>query len=396
MGKRSKVRQAKTGGCLVFGFFGVFAIAGLASAYFLTWKPLSGLLEARTWEAKECVILSSRVAENRSSDGTTYRVEMRYSYETEWGSYEGDRYNFSIGSSSGYENKAQIVAVHPPGSETTCYVDPDDPTRSVINREPGACLWWGVFPLPFLAVGCGGLLWLLTPTGRRQMGPRRAMGQDSAPAPFRATAQSSGSLELEAGMSPVGNLVGSVLIAAFWNGIVSLFVFGVILPSWRSGDIEWIPTLFMIPFALVGLGLIGFVFYLLLALFNPRPRLILDDGHLTPGSETALRWQISGRAGRIQKLTVEMEGRESARYRRGTNTYTDHHTFYQSELVSEARFGRLHRGEVALAVPAGTLPTFEAPNNKIEWRLKIHGDIPFWPDMNAEFPIQVYPGRGDR
>ncbi len=148
----------------------------------------------------------------------------------------------------------------------------------------------------------------------------------------------------------------------------------------------------MIPFVVIGLGLIGLVFYLLLALFNPRPRLTLENGHLAPGAETTLRWQLSGQTGRIESFKIEIEGRESARYRRGTNTYTDHHVFFSEALVSEARFGRLHRGQAVLKVPAHTMPTFESDNNKIEWQLHVHGDIPVWPDMKASFPLTVFPG----
>ena len=38
------------------------------------------------------------------------------------------------GSSSGYAGKRRVVNAHPVGSLQTCYVDPDDPAASVINR----------------------------------------------------------------------------------------------------------------------------------------------------------------------------------------------------------------------------------------------------------------------
>ena len=147
----------------------------------------------------------------------------------------------------------------------------------------------------------------------------------------------------------------------------------------------------MIPFVLVGVGLVAFFFYQVLATFNPRPHLTLADGHLTPGGETTLRWQLHGRPGRLRKLTIELEGRESARYRRGTDTHTDHHVFFSHELVSEHSFLNFHRGEVALRLPERTMPSFEATNNKIEWRLKVRGDIPSWPDVIDDFEITVYP-----
>ncbi len=392
MKKTSKVRKAKTNGCLMVGFFAIFAMAGAATFYFLTWKPLSSILAARGWTETECVITSSQVEENSGSDGSTYRVDIRYTYQDDWGSYEGDRYDFSTGSSSGYAGKAKVVEAHPPGSEVTCYVDPEDPTRSVINRSPGHYLWWGLFPLPFLAVGLGGLTYLAFASRRRpdpkqgdRTRPRTARPQTSRLAEIR------GPLELEAQTSPTLKVVGSLFIAAFWNGIVSVFLFGTIIPGFRSGNIEWFPTLFMIPFVLVGLGLIALVFYTILAWFNPRPHLTLADGHLTPGSETTLRWRFLGAAGRLRKLTIELEGQEKVRYRRGTKTHTDTHTFFTRELIATEQLSTVIRGSVSLSLPERTMPTFDASNNDIEWRIKIRGDIPFWPDVGDDFPVTVFP-----
>ncbi len=401
MSKVSKVRKKEVSGCLMGGFFGVFAIAGLATSYFMTWLPMSNLIAARGWEERVCEILSSQVAESRSSDGSTYRVDIRYRYQVEWETYDGDRYDFSTGSSSGYESKRRAVDAHPPGSETPCYVDPDDPTRSVINRKPGGYLWWGLFPLPFLAVGIGGLLFTFTSTGPRKRVESKsgAAGSATSAKSFRevvkerstGAAASHGLLELEPEISPLGKIIGTFFIAAFWNGIVSIFLFTTVIPGFRSGDIDWIPTLFLIPFVLVGVGLISFFFYQILAWFNPRPQLTLEEGHLTPGAATSLRWQFRGRPGRLRQLTMTFEGREAARYRRGTSTYTDHHVFHTEDLLTATGFHQIHRGETSLQVPQSTMPSFKSPNNEIEWRLKIRGDIPFWPDVIENFEITIYP-----
>ncbi len=402
MRKKSKVRQHGFGG-IAYGFFGIFAIVGLVAFYFLTWKPLASILDARGWQERNCVVVSSAVAASQSSDGATYRVDIRYTYEGEWGeTYRGDRYDFSIGSSSGYDAKARVVAAHPPGSEVTCYVDPQDPSRMVINRSAGSFLLWGLFPLPFLAVGLGGLLFLAISSGRetpgKAAGRKRRPGVSEPDAATRGRAAAGlrahgGTLELQAEASPALKLAGIGCFALLWNGMVSVFVFAVILPSFRRQDPEWFVTIFMIPFVLVGLGLIAAVLYQLLASFNPRAHLTLAQSYLTPGGESSLSWQLSGRPGRLDKLTIELEGREEARYRRGTSTYTDHRVFFSQQLASEGgRFGAIDRGSTTVEIPRRTMPTFEAANNKIQWRIKVHGDVPFWPDVNEVYPIVVHPG----
>ncbi len=212
-------------------------------------------------------------------------------------------------------------------------------------------------------------------------------------------AERHGTLELEAGQSPTAKLIHVIVFATLWNGIVSLFVFFVILPSFERGDPEWLVTIFMVPFILIGLATIGGVVYQLLALFNPRPHLTLADGHLTPGAEVELSWQLVGPAWRIRSFSIELEGREAASYRSGKNTRTDHHVFYAEQVLSETGLGHSgtqhrgaqHRGRVALRIPEPTLPSFDAGHNKIEWRLKVRGDVPVWPDVSQDFPVTVFP-----
>ena len=389
MKRKSKVRQAKGSGCLMVGFFAVFAVVGCGVFYFMTFKPIANIVVARGWVETECLIQSSQVAESPGSDGSTYRVEMTYTYEVDWEPYEGNRYDFSTGSTSGYQGKARVVEAHPPDLEVTCWVDPEDPARSVINRDPGHFLWWGLFPLPFMAVGLGGLAFCLLPVGRRMLGVR---GQERKASRFKAApAAPRGPLELAAEHSPAMRVVGTLFVAVFWNGIVSIFLFVAVIPGFKSGDIEWFTTLILIPFVLVGMVLIALFFYQVLAVFNPRPRLTLAGGHLTPGSDSTLSWNFGGRSGRLQKLTIELEGREEVRYRRGTKTYSDEHVFFSEQLVSEGRFGTIHRGSVSIEIPERTMPSFKASNNEIEWRLKVRGEVPFWPDVADDFPVTVHP-----
>jgi hypothetical protein len=44
-----------------------------------------------------------------------------------------------------------------------------------------------------------------------------------------------------------------------------------------------------------------------------------------------------------------------------------------------------------VTVPEFTAPTFQGSSNKIEWQLKVRGEIPRWPDVNEEFDVFVLP-----
>ena len=406
---RSKVRQKKMRGWLAYLFFGLFAAMGTMFFVIATVLPLWQIYSAKSWIDVPCRILSSEVGESQGEDGPTYRVDITYSYEFGGQSYTGDRYDFSSGSSSGYEGKARIVERYPVGLDTECYADPDKPERSVINRAPGAYLWWGLMSLPFMIIGFGGLFWLRSParlrkpeedddepTARYATSSTRYSSTPASSRSFSPGSFSYGSADQVAGTlkpkhSRRAKLLFILLFAVVWNAIVAFLLVSEVLPGLRDGDLDWMTGCFAIPFALVGVGLIGGVIYMLLALFNPVIEIEIGDTHLTPGESCTVRWSFTGNTRRIRHLTFTFEGREAATYRRGTDSVTDHHTFFSDEIVSTDHPATLGRGSATLTVPERTMPSFESSNNKIGWRLTVHGDIPYWPDVNEDFPIQVYP-----
>jgi len=188
----------------------------------------------------------------------------------------------------------------------------------------------------------------------------------------------------------MGKLIAVILIALFWNGIVSVFVVQVI-KGWRSGHAELFLTVFMIPFVLVGLGLLGGIVYSFLALFNPRPRLLVTPGTVPLGGTFRVQWEIAGRTEVLESLKLRLEGREEATYRRGTDTLTDKSVFADIEIARLTPSGEMRSGSRNVLIPAGLMHSFVAKNNKIVWTIKLHGEITRWPDVKEEFPMIVLP-----
>src|SRR5918996_1100137 len=80
-----------------------------------------------------------------------------------------------------------------------------------------------LFPLIFVAVGVGGILWALR-AGKRAAQPTVP---PAAASPFGVPPpgpEDSAPRELQPVMTPWGRFVGITLVALFWNGIVSVFV----------------------------------------------------------------------------------------------------------------------------------------------------------------------------
>lgn len=212
--------------------------------------------------------------------------------------------------------------------------------------------------------------------------------QKLPPSLLKTTEAASGTVELLPGQKPLIAFIFACVFALFWNGIVGLFL-GIMLSDLEN--ITIFPLLFMIPFVLVGLGLIGFAAYSFLAMFNPQPHLKLTPGAIPLGATAELEWTVIGTVQRITKFTLELQGQEVARYQQGTDTVTVTSIFEKIPLFEGSGANEIRMGRVQIAFPEFTMHSFDAPNNKIQWLIKVKGEVLRWPDINLEFPVTVLP-----
>jgi len=144
----------------------VFTVVGSVLLYTFLLRPCFKILSARHWPAVPCVILSSDVRSHRDSGhGATYSVNILYGYEFGGREFKANRYDFMGGSSSGSGAKYSIVAQHPPGSRTVCYVNPADPAEAVLKRGFTPTMWLGLIPF---FVCAGGSSWAFVDPPRQQ------------------------------------------------------------------------------------------------------------------------------------------------------------------------------------------------------------------------------------
>lgn len=408
-------------GCAPGCFAGVFAVvflgAGCATFFFLALRPWFGMLQARSWTPTPCTVVSSDVKANDDS----LQLTVVFKYTVNQQEYQSDTYCFtSMSSNTANRWKRQVVKDHPAGKQTTCFVNPNDPTEAVIERGWVPDMWWGFFPIPFLLVGVAALLVALgvirlprTRAGTAASNWKPAVSSrqlpmesdesesdsDSEEATESTWAEDSGDSDgpvtLQPSSTPLGSFLGVLFFSVLWNGIVSVFVWQMYQAYQRGGfaAVGWFQTLFLTPFVLVGLVLVLGVFYTFLTLFNPRPTLIVSSQSVPLGDELQLRWTVSGRVSSIKRLRILLKGIEKATYRRGTSTYTDEATFAEIPLVETYEEFEITEGSATATIPADSMHSFAASNNKIEWSLIVQGDIQLWPDMSATFPITVLPQR---
>jgi len=381
---------------LLIPFLGIFCVIGAVTFFFFFLRPMIRSINAARWEKTPCTILHSGITSQTSSGrnrSTTYSLDILYEYTYKGRRYTSNRYGFLSGSSSSRGWREEVVRRLSPGTKSACLVNPSNPSEAVLSRSLGPDAWFGLIPLIFVLIGAGGIVAVVkhrktktTATGTAQT-TKLAAPTERVPITHELT--------LRPKATPHGKLIGFVIMALFWNGIISVFIHSI-ASGWQRGSAPWFQTLFLVPFVLIGLGLIGGVFYQFLALFNPRPTLRVRPGEVPLGGTLGIHWQMAGNATRIQRLIITLEGREQATYRRGTNTHTDRNTFAVIPVSETTNPQDMHLGSAEVVIPSDTMHTFRAPNNKILWQIKVHGDIHRWPDLNQEYEITILPMEPER
>lgn len=112
-------------------FFSLFLLVGLAvlgMAGRAWWK--SNLVEA--WPTTSGTLLARELAEDSDSDGTTYRVKVRYAYTVAGRRYESDRLAFGYMGTSGQASHQAIYDKLSSGNTVQVRYDPADPSQAAL------------------------------------------------------------------------------------------------------------------------------------------------------------------------------------------------------------------------------------------------------------------------
>ncbi|QEG23881.1 DUF3592 domain-containing protein [Mariniblastus fucicola] len=401
--------KANGRGCLVL-FGSVFVILGLVLAWFIAISPIVKAASSSDWVETPCTINVSKVDVDRGDDSTTYRPRVEFSYVFDGQEFSSETYDFT--SLNRAKSRCQeIVDANPVGMQTSCFVDPNDPESSVIARDYDFS-WFGLlFPLFFSGVGLAFVLSALfymkgnsnSVSGSAKRPSSNAVHSLALTAGSSDPSSASSQLhpgdaedqmwdqpqQLEPTQTRLSKFLLTLFLALFWNGIISVFVFAILNDGFQGLSI--FPILFLIPFVIVGLVLLGAVFYMFAALFNPGVELALTTGAVRRGNSVDVAWQLSGRTSAIRTLEVKVEGQESATYQRGTDTITDTNVFCAIPIIETADPGDIQFGSRSVTIPADTMHTFTADRNKISWRIVVSGEIPYWPDIEETFEFRVKP-----
>jgi len=115
---------------LVFGFFMSLALGWLVFAVVGDVKAFQTFF----WASAEGTVLSGEVVTVHSSKGASKsKPVIRYLFAADGKEYESNRYSSTVARGSSFWAK-EILDQHPAGSAIKVYYNPENPTKSVLDR----------------------------------------------------------------------------------------------------------------------------------------------------------------------------------------------------------------------------------------------------------------------
>jgi hypothetical protein len=142
----------------------VFLLVGSVPIFAIGVLPVWHWNRSRNWIPTPATIeMSKSVVTSSSKGGSSWHPEVLYRY-----AWSGETHRSSEIGPGGIDSEAstdRFVQEHPPGSKTTCLVNPLDPTEAYLDRSLS---WWSLLALPFLLFPAVGIFLLRLGWRQRQ------------------------------------------------------------------------------------------------------------------------------------------------------------------------------------------------------------------------------------
>ncbi len=195
-------------------------------------------------------------------------------------------------------------------------------------------------------------------------------------------------------------IIGLIIAIIVMSSTCFIFPFIGFFADDSGGSFASIMTILIIAgsacIPVVILGAI-FIYPALQGMFVSKPVIAIYPPQARVGEQVKMTYQQTFKKNlEIEKLSFQLVLRETAKYRRGTDTYTVKHEHPLDEFGYSARTVR--KGEVIsdewqLQIPSYGVPTFKANNNRLEYYVKVHIDAKGWFNFKREYEIPVLPER---
>lgn len=381
--------RRRRGSVFVTVFALVFIVAGLAAGIYFA-SSLFDWIAARSWEPVPATLHSVNLDSRTDSEGTTtYRVEATYTYDWRGERFTGSRVDLHGSDNLGdwhHRLHSRLQRALRAGEPVTAWVDPDDPSRAVLERG----MRWGrlgfgmIFPAVFGGFGLL-VIWAVR-RGRRETVERERLQRRDPGRPWMWEAKwRTTELESRSG----ARMWVAIGFALFWN-LVSAPVAFLVPGEVAEGNH---PALLALLFPAIGIGLIVWA---VRAVIRRRrygdSRLRLDALPVPLGGQLRATLEVPAR---LQDRELDVRLACVHRYRTGTgkNRKTRTDTLWEDRRQVAARSGSgpgATSARIELWLPHDQPVAREQPSDdRIVWELEIEADEP-GVDYRAIFELPVF------
>lgn len=379
----------KSKGAIIFG--GLFGLAFAIPGFFVLYIGLSMAwrsLEAHGWDPVQATILSADLVTSSGGDSTTYRVQATYEYRVFGERYESDAVTLSTGSDNigSFHQDAyrELARYRDSGDAFTAWVDPDEPSRSVLYRN----LRWGlfaftvIFGLVFSLVGCGvmaAVIW-----GSRLQGRHDSARADKPEEPWKWREDWKTGRITSTSRPMTWFVTGFAVLWSLISAPAALFVPEEIA---NGNQMAWLALIF----PLVGLGLLSWAGYLWAQRFKfGESTLELNTLPAQLGSRLTGRINTSTRLPSDAPVRLTLTCVRSER--RGDNR-TDRVLWQDSRPLHRGSISPGPRGTsvpVDIQIPRGVGPSSDPDaTDPVRWMLEVNVDLQ-GVDYAADFEVPVF------
>lgn len=362
-----------------------FVAVGIGLLLFSVMPDLYQWQQMKAWPQVEAELLHAELLINRGEDSDTYRAVARYKYRYQAQDYTGERVAIMGGSDNigdfQQDLARQLERAHRSGQPVSAWVNPDNPSDAVLNRD----LRWNllgfkmIFALVFGGVGIG----LMVLAFKAKAGPTEH--------PERATKPWLGQQEWA---SPVircngkSNFWGIWFIAIIWN-LISLPASLAIPEEWAEGN-KLIPIALIFP-----IGGIYLLFWAIKSTLGWRRfgqlHLTLDPYPGILGGQVGGTLEVPVSFNSQQRFPVTLQCVHSYETGSGKSRNRKEKVLWQASGLAHTHPSPTNGTLLAIAfdVPAN-LPASETHSQNYRfWRLDLSADLP-GVDLQRQFELPVF------
>jgi hypothetical protein len=377
-------------GCLML-FALPFAAVGAGALGWMGWTLLDWR-EAAGWAPVPAEIVAVELEHHTGSEGdTTYEATATYRYDYAGTSYTGTRVAIDTGADNigGFQHRLyyDLDAARARGTPVTAYVDPDEPTRAVLNRElrPGLFALKATFAFAFGGVGFG--LLFGARYAAKKMAAEEKLRQQFPNEPWRwrlewANGRIAGSARAAAYVA--------IAFAVLWN-LISLPAALLVPGEIAKGNTAAAAAL-LFPSIGVGLAVWAIRAWLQLKRFKAAT-LTLQRMPVALGGRLKGTIRVESEVPVTADFGLELECVETVTRGSGKNRSTEEKLLWQRQWRvprHQCQIGSFTTIPVDVALPAGQPATsLDDGDGKIAWRLEVAGECP-GPDFWSKFELPVF------